>query len=337
MTIPVDKLIVQNPLVSVVIPTYNFGHLLPFALDSLLAQTYTHWECLIIDDGSKDNTEEVVAAYLQQDSRFNYIKQQNSGPGQARNRGIDNAKGEYLQFLDADDLLSPEKLAYQIMALEQYSNADVIYGPTLHFKTTKANHGDAGELYNDRFKRPEISGSGKEIVKTFLQLTFFPSCSIIKRSLVKELHGLDVKLIQSEDWDLYLRAAQKGARFQYLADTPIQAKALIREHDSNNTRNFYRLQYYVVKMRQKFAQSCQEDDLLQLNNRLMHKNLEDLVFQITTDMEAGNRKQAIDRSVKLYKLYPSFRYLLLLLSSMLLPKRVYRKISKFSVSTLLKR
>lgn len=337
MTIVSNSSIGHSPLVSVVIPTYNFGHLLPYALDSLLAQTYTNWECIVVDDGSKDNTEAVMAGYMEKDSRFEYIKQQNSGPGQARNKGIEKAKGDFLQFLDADDLLSPEKLAFQVNALQIYPEADIVYSPALHFNSSKSNPALMGSLQDDRFKRPEISGAGKEVVKTFLQVTFFPSCSIIKRDLVNALHGLDAELIQSEDWDLYLRAAQCGANFRYLADTPQQAKALIRAHDSNNTRNFYRLQYYVVKMRQKFAQSCTDEELLGLNKALMHKNLEDLVVQIEIDLEQGNRKQAIERSKKLNGLAPSLRYQMLLAASFLAPASMYKKISRFSISALSKR
>lgn len=337
MTIASNTPAGHSPLVSVVIPTYNFGHLLPYALDSLLAQTYTNWECIIIDDGSKDNTEHVVAQYLQQDARFKYIKQTNSGPGQARNRGINEASGEYLQFLDADDLLGPDKLAFQVAALAQYPHTDIVYGPTLHFTTTKANPGAVGELYADKFKRPEISGSGNELVKTFLQTTFFPSCSIIKRSLVHALGGLDAALIQSEDWDLYLRATQRRATFHYLADTPPQAKALIRAHDSNNTRNFYRLQYYVVKMRQKFAKSCTDRDLLELNKFLMRKNLEDLINQIAIDLENDNRKRAIERSNQLFWLSPSVRHQLLLAASFMVPANMYKSIARFSVSSFIKR
>ncbi len=327
----------QNPLVSVIIPTYNFGHLLPFALDSLLAQTYSHWECLIIDDGSKDNTEEVVAAYLKKDPRFQYIKQQNSGPAHARNMGINKATGEYLQFLDADDLLNPEKLSFQINTLSEDANADIIYGPPLHFTTTKNNPGEIGELYPDKYKRPEISGSGKELVKTFLNVTFFPSAGIIKGSLVKRLNGLDADLIQSEDWDLFLRATQLGATFKYLADTPTNAKSLIRAHDSNNTRNFFRLQYYVIKMRQKFAKNCTDAALLELNNSLLLKNLSDLEIQITLDLENGMRKQAIERSWKLFRLYPTVRYMVLMLASIFAPAGLYRSVSRFSISTLIKR
>ncbi|MFC5684453.1 glycosyltransferase family 2 protein [Flavobacterium sp. MAHUQ-51] len=98
----------NNPLVSIIIPTYNRAHLISETLDSVLAQTYTNWECIIVDDGSFDNTDEVLGNYVIQDARFKYYhrpKNTIKGANACRNYGFQKSSGEYVIFLDSDDLL----------------------------------------------------------------------------------------------------------------------------------------------------------------------------------------------------------------------------------------
>ena len=93
--------------VSVIIPCYKQAVFLPDALESLLKQTYRNWEAIVVNDGSPDNTEEVVRQYMQQDNRISYLPQQNQGVSAARNNGIKQAKGEFILPLDADDWIKP--------------------------------------------------------------------------------------------------------------------------------------------------------------------------------------------------------------------------------------
>src|SRR5215831_15925290 len=102
------------PLVSVIVPAYNYGSLIGETLDSLRNQTYNNWECWVIDDGSTDNTSEVVRVYCKSDPRIKYLPQMNSGPSVARNNGIRHSRGSYLQFLDADDLLEKRKIEHHV-------------------------------------------------------------------------------------------------------------------------------------------------------------------------------------------------------------------------------
>lgn len=104
------------PLVSIIVPCFNQGRYLPDAIDSVISQTWPRWECIIIDDGSTDDTAAVAARLAARDSRVRCVSQPNRGLAGARNRGLDEARGEYIQFLDADDLLVPEKLEAQLAA-----------------------------------------------------------------------------------------------------------------------------------------------------------------------------------------------------------------------------
>jgi glycosyltransferase involved in cell wall biosynthesis len=106
-------------LVSVVIPTYNRAKLLSRSVASCLEQTYPHVEVIVVDDGSTDHTPQVLAAFEEKygRERFRWVRQDNAGPAVARNTGMDMARGEFLQFLDSDDFLDPEKFAVQVAAL----------------------------------------------------------------------------------------------------------------------------------------------------------------------------------------------------------------------------
>jgi glycosyltransferase involved in cell wall biosynthesis len=119
----------SQPLVSIIIPAYNRAHLIGETLDSVLAQTYTNWECIVVDDGSSDNTDEVVGAYVNKDTRFKYYhrpeKHLRGGNG-ARNYGFNMSQGEYIQWFDSDDLMLKHKLEFSIQtALQQ--EADVVF------------------------------------------------------------------------------------------------------------------------------------------------------------------------------------------------------------------
>lgn len=107
----------KKPLVSIIVPTYNRAHLIVESLESILAQTYKYWECIIVDDGSRDDTLELVNTYLEKDSRFNLYCRPDSrkkGASSCRNIGLERANGKFIQFLDSDDLMMKNKLEEQL-------------------------------------------------------------------------------------------------------------------------------------------------------------------------------------------------------------------------------
>jgi len=111
----------NNSLVSIIIPCYNQALYLDESLQSVLNQTYTHWECIMVNDGSTDTTEKIAKTWAAKDPRFNYFYKGNGGVSSARNFGIEKAKGDYIQFLDADDVLDERKLE---LSLEQLNLAE---------------------------------------------------------------------------------------------------------------------------------------------------------------------------------------------------------------------
>ncbi len=114
------------PKVSVVIPTYNRGHTVCEAIESVLAQTFGDFEVIVVDDGSADDSAEKIAAI--RDSRVRYIRQSNAGVSAARNRGVAEARGEIISFLDSDDLWKPEKLTHEVRFLEEHPEVPAVFG-----------------------------------------------------------------------------------------------------------------------------------------------------------------------------------------------------------------
>ncbi len=111
----------NQPLVSVIIPTYNRTHIMGETLNSVLAQTYGNWECIVVDDGSNDATDELMEFYSEKDSRIQYYRRPSSlpkGANACRNYGFSRSKGEYIQWLDSDDMLSADKISKQIELLQ---------------------------------------------------------------------------------------------------------------------------------------------------------------------------------------------------------------------------
>lgn len=118
----------EKPLVSVIVPCYKQAGFLPETLDCILAQTYNNWECIVIDDGSPDNTEEVAGEYVKKDSRIKYMRQENQGVSAARNNAIRHSNGKYILPLDADDLITPIYLEEAVAYFESHPECKLVYG-----------------------------------------------------------------------------------------------------------------------------------------------------------------------------------------------------------------
>jgi len=115
----------MQSLVSIIIPCYNQSKFLDETLSSVLNQTYTNWECLIINDDSPDNTEEVAQRWVRKDSRFKYFFKENGGVSSARNFGLSKSNGEYIQFLDADDIIRKNKIELSLDIIESDKNENI--------------------------------------------------------------------------------------------------------------------------------------------------------------------------------------------------------------------
>ncbi|MBC7234416.1 MAG: glycosyltransferase [Chloroflexi bacterium] len=195
------------PTASIVIPTYNRAHLLGEALASLLAQTYGDWEALIVDDGSTDHTAEVVASLA--DARIRYLYQNHGERSAARNRGLTEALGDYIAFLDDDDLYEAHALESEICFLDDHAEIDVICGGT---RVVDA------EGRKELVVRPWETRPPPTILNIALGLVQFPMCSVMfRRTALSRLdHWFDPALNLAEDADFFARLAIGGCRFAWL-------------------------------------------------------------------------------------------------------------------------
>jgi len=187
---PVDN----RSIVSVIIPTFNRGRLLKEAVDSVLAQDYPDFELLVVDDGSVDDSAEILHAYGQ---RLNLIQQQNRGVSAARNAGIAAASGRYIAFLDSDDLWLPQKLTRQVQFFNRYPDALICQTEEIWMRN--------GRRVNPGFRHRKLSGM---IFEPSLHLCLVsPSAVMIRRSLFDEVGLFDENLPACEDYDLWLRVS----------------------------------------------------------------------------------------------------------------------------------
>jgi glycosyltransferase involved in cell wall biosynthesis len=231
---------VNTPTVSVIIPTWNLGKYIAKSIDSVLAQTYPAHEILIIDDGSTDDTRAVVAA--QSDPRIRYIPIPHCGTAAARNKGIDLASGDYLAFLDADDLWRPTMLEKQVAVMEHDKGLICSFTNFVRFVES------TGEVYPDQFQYyPELAtlpvtacGCGDaRIVQgdafvhliAFGEIPAYMQCMLFRTSMVGKLRLLD-HLVRCQDLEFAARVFMHGK----VAFTP-EVLTDVRRHDSNITKD----------------------------------------------------------------------------------------------------
>lgn len=256
------------PLVSVIIPSYNYGHFIGQALESVQAQTHQHWECIVVDDGSTDDTNEMVNRYVEKDNRIKYVYQKNQGLAAGRNTGIRNSSGKYLQFLDADDLIEPKKLEFQSACLEQHAEIDLVYGDVRYFTTEKMDERLHSMWGEDKPWMREVSGSGQDILRILVRSNIMVvNAPLIRRSVVDALGFFDGTAWGVEDWDYWIRCAAQGKLFQY--QNMEGTLALVRSHPTSMSKDSRGMLTGVLAMRKKFSRSNAETNTLKLNRGLI--------------------------------------------------------------------
>ncbi len=206
-----------QPVVSVVIPNYNYAAYLREAIDSVLAQTYKKIEIIVVDDGSTDGSREVIESYGE---RVTTVFQQNQGVSAARNNGVACGSGEFVAFLDADDRWLPDKVKKQVVAFVDAEVGLVHVG----LREIDRDGNDVGSRSDGLsgsvadalllFERPVILGGGSGL--------------IVRRSVFDEVGGFDPVMSTSADWDLFYRIAS-----QYRVEFVPEVLLEYRVHDSN--------------------------------------------------------------------------------------------------------
>ncbi len=187
-------------VVSIIVPCYNQAKYLDEALQSVLMQTYTNWECILVNDGSTDETETICLKWVSRDDRFLYFAQKNQGVVKARNYGINKAIGEFILPLDSDDLISVD---YIELALEEISanvNVKLVYSQAIKF-------GDLNEFWD----LPLFS------MGTLAKGNIIFNCALFRKSDWNRVGGYDVNLdIGYEDWEFWINILKAGGEVKQI-------------------------------------------------------------------------------------------------------------------------
>lgn len=253
----------MHPKISIIVPTYNQAEYLDECLQSVLDQTYTDWECIIVDDGSTDDTEKLIEHWLLKDERFKYSKKTNGGVSSARNLGIQKATAEWILPLDGDDKIAPQYL--ELASKEFYKNPDLIYCKAAFFGNTTGD-----------FKLEDFSFDILLLNNLFFCTSFF------KKEAWLKTNGYDEKLVHGfEDWDFWIELLKNSdkevIRLDYLGfyyrrkDTSRDAdinKNLQQKEDAFSYILFKHHKEYVKTYGTYFNLIRQNKKLVSDNNKL---------------------------------------------------------------------
>jgi glycosyltransferase involved in cell wall biosynthesis len=213
---------IRAPKVSVIMPVYNGERFIAEAIESVLAQDFQHWELIVINDGSTDETAKVLAGFV--DPRVRIIHQANGGEAAARNRGLEAVSGEYVGFLDADDLYLPEALGHMVAFLDTHTQADALFSDGYFCDEDNRPIGRLSEVRPGPF-----TGCILEPLVLDPSVIAGIICTLTRRATIASTGvRFDTTLVIGPDWDFWIQFARR-ARFGYL-DRPT---CMYRIHHSN--------------------------------------------------------------------------------------------------------
>jgi len=276
----------KAPLVSVIIPAFNAERYLGETLESVLGQAYRPIEVIVVDDGSTDGTvglvEDLRKRASEPGSTLVLLRQKNAGPSAARNRGIKEARGEYITFLDSDDLWPAGKLASQVALMEEHSDAGLVFGDVQRF----SGPGEArATMFANRGLGPAFFGGGfyvEKALEKLLELNFIPTGTVMLRAGFEKKAGLfDESFRMVEDLELWCRVA-----LNYRVGYSTEVWELKRDHSTNvsNDREAMQASYIRVleKLEREFGgelksmgvsiEKCFAKAYLRLGNICLSKN-----------------------------------------------------------------
>jgi len=228
-------------LISVILPAYNASEFIAEAISSVIGQTHENWELIIIDDGSVDDTGSIVDSFLKSDNRIKYISKLNSGVSDSRNVGIKKAQGNFIAFLDADDVWLSDNLKKK---LEELDSCDVIYSEC--------------ELIDEHSKliNKVLTGSEQpELIDLLLLKGNYitaPSGWLIKKEVLTKIGEFDINLSNNADQDLWIRILSNGFKIKLIQDVLWK----YRVHNKNMSGNISLLESDSVYMFDKFYKSA---------------------------------------------------------------------------------
>lgn len=242
----------KQPLVSIIIPTYNRAHLIGETLDSILAQSYINWECIVVDDGSTDNTAEILMQYIQKDNRFQYHQrpaEKIKGPNSCRNYGFKLSVGDYINWFDSDDFYFSYSLETFIKHFT--GETDVVIAKVEKIDSV------------NKFKIGENRILSDTIIEDYFVglITFYVCGPLWKRSFIKKQTELfDEVIMNLDDWDFNLRMLYQNPNIIYINKPLIK----YRIHENSLSKEIEKLNFDELKS--EFSAREKQLKLIQANN-----------------------------------------------------------------------
>jgi len=279
----------KKGLVSVIIPVYNREELVREAIQSVYEQTYRPIECIVVDDGSTDNSVKIIQGLAQKLNSEEFtliaVKQQNAGAPAARNKGIDNAKGAFIQFLDSDDLLYPNKIKDQVSVFQNQEKIDGVYG-NWHHGTIESHVLIKGEKWKDTVSQ----FYGGRVIHT---LSF-----LFRRSFINTIGPWDESLKRNQEIDYFLRGALAGGNFEYLP----KLTGLWREHEGERIVTSSGA-ISALAFHDKWIAEFQR---LNVFTKERQKTAAKYLFWHAMELDKHHNSMAINYLNKAFNLYPHF-------------------------------
>ncbi|MFV8271459.1 glycosyltransferase family 2 protein [Flavobacterium sp. GT2N3] len=304
----------MKPKVSIIIPSYNRANLIGETLDSIIAQTYINWECIIVDDGSTDNTSEIISSYLKKDNRFQLYarpKHKPKGPSACRNYGIENSVGEYLIFFDDDDIAHPQNLELCVLELSQKDIFFCRYVRDIFFGNFAGNF-DYSKSYTFFFINT------KDVERILKNELFFITSAVMWKKECFANHQFVEYLMYAEDWELYSRIISAGFRGISIDKCLFYG----RKHYNQITGDFYGNNLISKK-------SFYEAILLVIKNLKQQQLISDSLLRYFVQMSLDFKEYNLFKKILYILNLPTFEKLRWQLFYTILPSRlVFHRIKK---------
>ncbi len=306
----------NNDLVSVVIPTFNRAYYLPHTIDSVLRQSHSNTEIVIVDDGSTDGTEELIRRQYPDESRIRYLRQENQGVSAARNLGLRESRGNYIAFLDSDDIWKPWKLELQLASLRRFPQAGMVWtdmeaidaqDALVEYRYLRRMYSawrwfKMDALFPESCSLASLSGSFPEEIrneKLYLGDLSSPmimgnmvhtSTVLIRRKRLEQVGGFNESLrFSGEDYDFHLRTCRQGP--VAFADVPsIQYRLGLSDRLTRPELSVYMAQNFLYTIRPIIER---ERDSIHLSNHMIRLALAEAYSWLgEKQLDSGNNRAA---------------------------------------------
>ncbi len=219
------------PNITVIMPCYNYGHYIKDAIDSLKDSTYKKWNCIIVNDGSTDNSEDIILSLIKDDKRFTYIKQPNKGLSRTRNVGIRASNTKYILCLDPDDKISPTYIENGIKYLDKHDDCTLYYGKAKMFYDDGNEHDWNLPKYN---------------YKQLVYCNCIYSSFIYRKSDYEKTGGYDEEMNGYEDWEFLIRLLSDGKKVHMTDDIVFYYRRHKGSMDSTASKNMVAYRNYII-------------------------------------------------------------------------------------------